>query len=107
MTQPAAAFEQDVIALIQAAKQQAAVAVNAELTLLYWSVGQRIHEEVLGGSRADYGKQVIARLAQRLTTQFGKGWSKAQLSYCVKFAEVFSDIKIVHAVRGKLITKVE
>ncbi|KKD01590.1 DUF1016 N-terminal domain-containing protein [Photobacterium halotolerans] len=89
MTQPAAAFEQDVIALIQAEKQQAAVAVNAELRLLYWSAGQRIYEEILGRSRADYGKHVIAKLAERLTTQFSNGWSKVQLSYCVIFSEVF------------------
>ena len=29
--------------LIDAARRRAAVAVNAELTLLYWQVGQRIH----------------------------------------------------------------
>lgn len=33
--------------LIDSARQRAAVAVNAELTLLYWQVGQRIHTEVL------------------------------------------------------------
>ena len=46
----------DVIELINSAKQQAAIAVNAELTLMYWQVGQRIRQEVLQGSRADYGK---------------------------------------------------
>ena len=32
----------EVKTLIQTAKQQAAVAINAELTLLYWQVGKRI-----------------------------------------------------------------
>ena len=45
--------------LIQSAKQRAVVAVNVELTLLYWQVGKRIADEVLNGERAEYGKQVI------------------------------------------------
>ena len=38
---------QDIVSLVHAAKQRAAVAVNAELTLLYWHVGQRIRQEIL------------------------------------------------------------
>ena len=48
--------------LIQPAKHQAAVAVNAELTLLYWQVGKRIAGEVLKGERAEYGQQIMALL---------------------------------------------
>ena len=44
-------FTTEVTTLIQHAKQRAAVAVNSELTLLYWQVGQRIHQEILGGKR--------------------------------------------------------
>ncbi|WP_456059081.1 PDDEXK nuclease domain-containing protein [Alkanindiges illinoisensis] len=92
----------EVIELIHAAKRQAAIAVNAELTLLYWQVGQRIRQEILQGSRADYGKQIIGNLSKNLTEQFGKGWSKAQLNYCVRFAEIYQDNEIVHAVREQL-----
>ncbi len=93
---------EDVVALIYNAKQRSAVAVNSEISLLYWHIGYRIRQEVLGGERADYGKQVIVGLARSLTQKFGRGWSKAQLSYCVKFAEVFPDIEIVHALREQL-----
>ena len=41
--------------LIDTAKQQAAIAVNAELTLLYWNIGKRIQTEVLKGQRGEYG----------------------------------------------------
>ena len=92
----------DVIELINSAKQRAAIAVNTELTLMYWQVGQRIRQEVLQGSRADYGKQIIPNLSKTLTEQFGKGWGRTQLNYCVRFAEIFMDIKIVHAVREQL-----
>ncbi len=53
---PGALF-QDVAGLIIAAKEHAAVAVNAELSMLYWNVGNRINKEVLGDKRAEYGKR--------------------------------------------------
>lgn len=88
--------------LIQSAKQRAVVAVNAELTVLYWQVGKRIADEVLKGERAEYGKQVIEHLAQDLTLAFGKGWNKKQLHHCLRFAEIFPEPEIVSALRRQL-----
>ncbi|KYN86535.1 nuclease [Vibrio cidicii] len=95
-------LSQEVAALIRSAKQRAAVAINNEITLLYWQVGNRIRQEVLGGGRADYGKQVIATLATELTAQYGKGWSKRNLAQMVKFAEVFTDAHIVQTLSAQL-----
>ncbi|GIB55637.1 hypothetical protein VCSRO188_0133 [Vibrio cholerae] len=95
-------LSQEVAALISNAKQRAAAAINNEITLLYWQVGNRIRQEVLGGGRADYGKQVIATLASELTAQYGKGWSKRNLAQMVKFAEVFTDAHIVQALSAQL-----
>ncbi|EOW9382163.1 PDDEXK nuclease domain-containing protein [Vibrio cholerae] len=95
-------LSQEVAALIRSAKQRAAAAINNEITLLYWQVGNRIRQEVLGGGRADYGKQVIATLATELTAQYGKGWSKRNLAQMVKFAEVFTDVHIVQTLSAQL-----
>ncbi|EHD1698917.1 PDDEXK nuclease domain-containing protein [Vibrio vulnificus] len=95
-------LSQEVAALIRSAKQRAAAAINNEITLLYWQVGNRIRQEVLGGGRADYGKQVIATLATELTAQYGKGWSKRNLAQMVKFAEVFTDAHIVQTLSAQL-----
>ncbi len=89
-------------ALIDDARRRAAVAVNAELTLLYWKVGQRIHEEMLGGERAVYGKQVLVTLAKQLTAQYGRGWSRRNLANMVKFYQCFSELEIVQALSAKL-----
>jgi hypothetical protein len=59
-----AAFITEVKQLIHAAKQRAVVAVNAELTLLYWQVGRRIADEVLQGERAEYGQQIVLELSK-------------------------------------------
>ncbi|MGL4734278.1 MAG: PDDEXK nuclease domain-containing protein [Enterovibrio sp.] len=78
------------------------MAVNSELTLLYWHIGQRINQAVLGGERADYGKQIVANLAKQLTAQFGRGWSAQQLRHCMKFAECYTDEPIISALRRQL-----
>jgi len=88
--------------LIQSARQRAAVAVNAELTLLYWQVGKRIADEVLKGERAEYGKQVVASLSVDLTTAFGKGWGQKQLLHCLRFVEAFPDSSIVSTLSRQL-----
>ncbi|MEX3973785.1 DUF1016 N-terminal domain-containing protein [Paraburkholderia caribensis] len=88
--------------LIDSARERAAVAINAELTLLYWQVGHRVQAEVLRGSRAEYGQQVIRSLARQLTEAYGRGWSDKQLRHCMRLAEVFADEAIVSAVRREL-----
>lgn len=88
--------------LILSAKNRAVVAVNAELTLLYWQVGKRIATEILAGERAEYGRQIIDSLAEKLTNDFGKGWGAKQLRHCVRFAEVFPEESIVYALRRQL-----
>ena len=52
--------------LITAARERVAVGVNTELTKLNWNVGNCINREILGCSRAEYGKQVVKGLASRL-----------------------------------------
>lgn len=88
--------------LIEETRRSVAVAVNAGLTMLYWEVGRRINEEVLGNERAEYGKQVIAELSARLTEEYGAGWSQKQLLHCVRFAQTINDLEIVSAVRREL-----
>lgn len=92
----------DIRQLIEHARQRAAAAVNAELALLYWQIGRRIQIEVLQGQRAEYGKQIIATLAQQLTADYGKGWSEKQLRHCLRVAETFTDEIIFSTVRREL-----
>lgn len=95
-------FTEEIIGLIQKSKQNLTVTVNAELTLLYWHIGERIANYILQGERADYGKQLIPNLAKVLTEQFGNGWNKTHLGYCLKLYQEFQNIEIFHALRGKL-----
>ncbi len=87
LTATDAALLVDLRQLIADARQRVAVAVNAELTLLYWQVGTRIQRDALGGARAAYGQQVVPALAAQLTAEFGRGWGVKQLRHCLRTAE--------------------
>lgn len=70
-----------VVELMEAARRAAARSVNVIMTATYWEIGRRIVElEQKGASRAEYGKQVIERLAKDLSDRFGRGFQKSNLS---------------------------
>ncbi len=81
--------------LIDTARQRVAATVNAELTLLYWQIGQRINVEILQGDRAEYGTRIIATLAQQLRQDYGRGFTEKNLRRMMQFAETFPDEQIV------------
>lgn len=92
----------DLRQLIDSARQRVAVAVNAELSLLYWQIGRRINADVLQGQRAEYGQQIVVSVARQLTAEYGKGWSERQLRYCLRVADIFPDEKILHTLCSQL-----
>ncbi len=62
-----------VVELMEAARRAAARSVNAIMTATYWEIGRRIVElEQRGESRAEYGKQIIERLAKDLSDRFAQ-----------------------------------
>jgi len=81
--------------LIEQSRLRVASVVNSEISMLYWSVGKLISEDILKNERAEYGKQVVASLSQQLTLIYGKGWSEKQLRHCMRFFQVFPEKPIV------------
>jgi predicted nuclease of restriction endonuclease-like (RecB) superfamily len=75
--------------LIAASRQRIAGAVNAELTQLYWTVGNRLHREVLGSARARHGANLVGQLGERLSHEFGRGFEAKNLHRMIQFAQAF------------------
>jgi predicted nuclease of restriction endonuclease-like (RecB) superfamily len=92
----------DVMSLIDQARGQVVVTVNAELTMLYWSIGTRIREDVLGHEKPEYGKAVVERLAERLTARYGRGYSWRNLFNMMSFAAAYADAHILQTLSAKL-----
>lgn len=88
--------------LIDIARERAAISVNAELTLLYWQLGNRIHREILRQERAGYGEQIVSSLGRQLTSEYGRGFSAKNLRHMIRFAETFPEEKKVSALRRQL-----
>ena len=85
----------DLRTLINEARNKVALIVNTEITLLYWHIGKRINEEVLGNQRAEYGKQIVSTVSRQLTEEYGKGFNEKSLRRMMQFAELFPDFQIV------------
>jgi hypothetical protein len=92
----------EIKALIEQGRREVAVTVNATMTMLYWQIGKRINVEILRERRAEYGQQVVAMLASRLTTEYGSGWGEKQLRHCLRFAETFPEEAIVYTLCRQL-----
>jgi predicted nuclease of restriction endonuclease-like (RecB) superfamily len=97
------ALHAELRALIASSRQRLAGAVNAELTRLYWSVGERLRTEVLGGAdRAKYGDQLIQRVGEQLAQEFGRGFEAKNLRRMVQFAQAFPQPEIVATLSRQL-----
>lgn len=81
--------------LIHTARSVVAQRVNSALVLLYWQVGTRIRSEVLKNERADYGKQICVTLSHKFEAEFGRGFSRSNLTRMLIFAELFPDLEII------------
>ena len=81
---------------IRSAQVRAAISVNSELVLLYWSIGRDIlaRQELEG-----WGAKIIDQLAQDLTKSFPEmtGFGARNLKYMRAFAEAYPDFPNVQA----------
>lgn len=99
---PTAPLLADLRRLIESARQAAAVAVNAGLTLMYWHIGQRIRTEVLGNQRAAYGDEIVSTLSRQLTLEYGRSFSDKNLRHMMRFADAFDSPAMVSTLSRQL-----
>ncbi|WP_185267564.1 PDDEXK nuclease domain-containing protein [Halopseudomonas xiamenensis] len=77
---PEATLYTAIAEVIQQARQQVKQAVNQQMVQAYWHIGRLIvEEEQQGQERAEYGKQQLEQLSQRLQNEFGKGFDVGNL----------------------------
>jgi len=85
--------------VLQESRQSAFRSVNSAMVQAYWRIGCLIVEgEQEGKSRAEYGQAVLAGISERLTAEFGKGYSVQNLRYMRQFYLQFQNR---HALSGE------
>ena len=85
--------------LLISARRNTITVVNTALVKTYWQVGKMIVEAQGGEERAGYGDNLIDKLAEKLTAEFGKGFTRSNLRNMRQFYITFP---ICHTLCGKL-----
>jgi hypothetical protein len=88
----------DVCKLIEQARERTAIAVNPELTLLYWNIGNRIRKDILCDQRAEYGRQIVGTLSRQLTEEYGRGFTRDNLLDFLGLHDGYSEADLESAI---------
>jgi predicted nuclease of restriction endonuclease-like (RecB) superfamily len=89
-------------AIIELARQRATAAINLSMVYAYYEIGKHIVEnEQQGSRRAEYGKQVLMELSEKLTEKFGQGFSADNLQNMRNFYSTYSQNPIYETVSRK------
>lgn len=73
--------------------------INSEMVNAYWNIGKYIFEAQGEKERAEYGIKLVEYLSEKLTNEFGKGFSKRNLFDMRLF---YQTIPIVQTVSAQL-----
>ena len=80
VTKTTAALVSEIREIVRTARAKAFQAVNFAMVEAYWLIGKRIvEEEQKGRVRAQYGEQLVGAVSQQLMTEFGRGFSEANV----------------------------
>lgn len=83
-------FYNKVVTLLSNAKKSVVQTVNKTMVYTYFEIGKMIiEEEQKGSERAKYGKKILKGLSERLTVEFGRGFSVTNLQQMKSFYTVY------------------
>ncbi len=86
LSRPDSDFYSRISDILKTAKDRVVQTVNTTMVETYFEIGKLIvDEEQNGKERAEYGKQILKELSNKLTKEFGKGFSEDNLSNMRKF----------------------
>lgn len=80
-------------------RKEVAITVNTAMVQAYWHIGKLIVDAQGGEERATYGDDLIKRISERLTKEFGKGFTATNLRYMRLF---YLSFPIYHSLSDKL-----
>lgn len=88
----------DIKNIIELSRKKVISSINSTMTTTYFLIGKRIVEEEQGGEkRAEYGENLIIKLSEKLTRDYGKGFSKRNLWQMKKFYLSYQKVQTVSA----------
>ncbi len=99
-------FYNKVAELLKEARKSVVQTVNRTMVYTYFEIGRMIVEEEQNGkARAEYGKQILKELSNRLNSEFGKGFSVTNLQQMKNFYHVYGKQQTVSAKSENVVGK--
>ncbi len=74
---------------VEEAQQKVYTTVNLVMVETYWNIGKQIYEAQGENERAEYGKGLLKFLSEKLTEEFGKGYTVRNLNNMRAFYVAF------------------
>ena len=90
---------ENIRATVTEAQKKVYSTVNFVMVETYWNIGKLICEAQGDNERAEYGAGLLKYLSEKLTSEFGKGFTVTNLSYMRQFHIAFPNY---HALRDEL-----
>ena len=93
----------DIRDIMAEARRNTIRVVNHTMVAAYWLIGRRIViEEQNGKDRAQYGEKLLSNLSDKLTVEFGNGFSYANLRNMRQFYRTYPDAEICYTLCSEL-----
>jgi predicted nuclease of restriction endonuclease-like (RecB) superfamily len=81
-----------IVSILEEARNNVVRSVNSNMVIAYWLIGREIVENIQSGEeRAEYGKQVLEELSDKLNNRYGSGFSVPNLQNFRKFYLAFQE----------------
>ena len=81
-----------VVSILEQARQNVVRSVNSNMVVAYWLIGREIVQGVQEGEeRAEYGKQLLEGLSEKLQMRYGSSFSLRNLQYFRQFYSSYPD----------------
>jgi hypothetical protein len=92
--------------LINTSRNRIVQAVNTTIVYTYFEIGRLIVEHLQDGEdRASYGKKVLKSLSERLSMDFGKGFSVQNIERMRTFYQLYSKPSVENSISSTLLRK--
>jgi predicted nuclease of restriction endonuclease-like (RecB) superfamily len=96
-------YIQEIKQILLSARQKTYQAISFAMIEAYWKIGEKIvTQEQNGKERANYGEAILKELSTNLTSDFGKGFSYANLRNFRQFYLTYPDEQICYTLCSKL-----
>lgn len=82
-------FYEDIKNILITARNKVYQTANFSMVQAYWNIGKSIIEEQDGKDKAEYGTGLLKELSKKMTQDFGKGFTVANLKNMRQFYLTF------------------